>query len=104
MVDDRIQNMKKNASRKTSWQLLPGTEFRFFQFCAQNILFRDFALCSLKSSHQNITFEKKDHRNWLKIGKMRANQSFQVERYLFSDYFAHKISSVRHILIILASK
>ena len=35
---------------------------------------------------------------------MRANQSFQVERYLSFDYIANEISSVRQILMILASK
>ena len=47
---------------------------------------------------------KKEHQKWLKIGPVEANQSFQVERYLFSDDFAHKITSVRQILTILASK
>ena len=35
---------------------------------------------------------------------LRGNQSFQVERYLFSVSFRHKISSVRQILTNLASK
>ena len=40
----------------------------------------------------------------VKISRVRGNQSFQVERYLFSVNFRHKISSVRQTLTILASK
>ena len=47
---------------------------------------------------------KKEHQKWLKISRVRGNQSFQVVIYLFSVDFGHKISSVRQIMTILASK
>ena len=96
--------LQENVSRYISWQLSPGAEFRFFQICAQSVVFHDFPLCSLKSSSQDIMFKKKEHQNRLKITRLRGNQSFQVDRYLFSANFRHKISYVRQILTILASK
>ena len=104
MFDDLFQMLQENVSRYISWQLSPGAEFRFFQICAQSVVFHDFPLCSLKSSSQDIMFKKKEHQKWLKISHVRGNQSFQVERYLFSGAFPHKISSLRQIFKILASK
>ena len=45
---------------------------------------------------------KKRTSKSVKISRIRGNQSFQVDRYLFSANFCHKISSVRQILTILA--